>query len=96
MDNLYGIASHGETVHTPHRKPTRYLVIIDSGGSAVARLFLDTREQVAEFDAAIEEVALMTRGLAPVRSAHLPEWDHALAGHSSDERRAAEVYTLDL
>ncbi|WP_240636031.1 hypothetical protein [Caldimonas tepidiphila] len=71
-------------------------MIIDQAGSTVARLFLETREQVAEFDAGTEEIAPMTQGLRPARSAHLPEWDRALAGHSLEERRAADVYTLDI
>jgi hypothetical protein len=81
---------------TPSRKAARYLVVIEAGGSAVARLFVDTREQVAEFDASTEEVTLMTRGLAPAIGAAGPEWDAALAGHSPAERQAARVYTLDV
>jgi len=60
----------------------------------VARLFLDTREQVAEFDAATEEATQMTAGLVPTQGANGPEWDRALGGHSPSERAAAEVYTL--
>lgn len=79
----------------PLRAPARYLVIIGSGGSTVARLFLESREAIAEFDAGAEEVALMTRGLVPARGTG-PEWDHALEGHSAAERAAASVYTLDV
>lgn len=82
--------------NTAHRPPSRYLVVIDAGGFAVARLFLASREQVAEFDASTEETALMTRGLAPAKGADAPEWDEALRGHSIDERAAADVYTLDV
>ncbi len=82
--------------HTSHRKPARFLVVIDSGGYAVARLFLDTREQVAEFDAGTEEAAQMTAGLVPLKVADGPEWDRALEGHSDAERRDADVYTLDV
>ena len=81
---------------TSHRKPARYLVVIDSGGFVVARLFLETRELVAEFDAGTEEAAQMMAGLVPTRGAEGPEWDRALEGHSAAERRAAEVYTLDV
>lgn len=81
---------------TSHRPPARYLVVIDSGGFTVARLFLASREQVAEFDASTEETALMTRGLAPANDAGAPEWDEALRGHSSRERAVADVYTLDV
>ncbi len=82
--------------HTAHRPPARFLVVIDSGGFAVARLFLASREQVAEFDASTEETAQMTRGLAPAKSAGGADWDQALQGHSRSERAAADVYTLDI
>ena len=62
----------------------------------MARLFLETRELVAEFDAGTEEAAQMMAGLVPARGADGPEWDRALEGHSAAERRAAEVYTLDV
>ena len=81
---------------TPTRKATRHLVVIESGGVMIARLFTEAREQVAEFDASTEEVTVMTRGLASAARAEGPEWDHALAGHSPSERRAARVYTLDV
>lgn len=86
---------HAHT-QTSHRKPARFLVVIDSGGYVVARLFLDTREQVAEFDAGTEEAAQMTAGLVPCKGADSPEWDRALEGHSDAERRDADVYTLDV
>lgn len=72
----------------------RYLVVIDSGGYMVARLFLETREQVAEFDAAVEEVSAMTSGLVPETVALNSEWDRALLGHNAAERAGALVYTL--
>lgn len=96
MGQDYGISSHGESAHTPHREPARYLVVIDSDGSAIARLFIASREQVGEFDAGTEEVASMTSGLMPGRGAEAPEWDRALDGHSRAERAAAVVYTLAL
>ena len=79
-----------------YRKPARYLVVIDSAGSTIARLFLESRELVGEFDAGTEEVALMTKGLVPSVGALGTEWDLALEGHSGAERRNAEVYTLDV
>jgi len=93
-----GFGSEAPRAHTQrsHRKPARYLVVIGSGGYVVARLFLDTRELVAEFDAGTEEAAQMTAGLVPTKGAEGPEWDRALEGHSPGERRAAEVYTLDV
>ena len=96
MGQNYGIESPGAHHHAPLRKPARYLVIIDSGGSTLARLFGPAREQVAEFDAGTEEVAQMTQGLRPVSGALGPEWNLGLDGHSAAERGAAEVYTLDI
>ena len=91
----------GNEVRRPHgpastRKATRYLIVIESGGPAIARLFLESREQVAEFDASTEEVTVMTQGLVPAIGADGAEWDHALAGHSPAERQNARVYTLDI
>lgn len=88
--------SHGAHRNGTHRPPARYLVVIDAGGEQVARLFDARREQVAEFDASTEEVAVMLKGLAPAKVGASADWDHALASHSADERAAAEVYTLDL
>ena len=96
MSQTYGIESPGKHNHTSHRQPARYLVVIDAAGAMVARLFLYTRELVAEFDAGVEEVAVMTRGLVPAIGAMGPEWDRALEGHSSAERGAADIYTLDI
>lgn len=96
MNQGFGIEVPHEHSKIPQRRPARYLVLIDEGGSGLARLFLDNREQVAEFDAGAEEVALMTRGLVPVHGAQGAEWDRALKGHSAAERRAAAVYTLDI
>ncbi len=86
----------GKHSSQPLRRPARYLIIIDSGGVNIARLFLDTREPAGEFDAATEEVTVMTRGIAPVTGASGSEWDKALQGHNAAERAAARVYTLDL
>jgi hypothetical protein len=79
-----------------HQPPAKYLVLIDASGEMVARLFDARRVQVAEFDASSEEVAVMTAGLEPVRGASGPEWAGTLVGHSEQERRDAEVYTLDI
>ncbi len=85
--------AHGNT--TP-RSRSRYLVVIDSGGFMVARLFLESREQVAEFDASTEEVAQMIGRLKADSTAGEPQWDRALAGHSAAERAEARVYVLDI
>jgi hypothetical protein len=78
------------------RSTTRYLVLVEAGGSVAALLFTQTRQLAADFDAGSEEVAVMVRGLQPVVGAIGAEWDQALAGHSEAERAAAEVYTLDV
>lgn len=95
MDS-FGIEAHGKHPSTSHRKPARYLVLIDSGGSTVAQLFTEAREFAAEFDAGSEEVAVMTQRLKPGVGASAPEWDAALEGRSPAERAAAVVYTLDV
>lgn len=38
----------------------------------------------------------MISGLVATRGAEGAEWDRALQGHSAAERRAAEVYHLDV
>src|SRR4051794_32638812 len=96
MSQSFGRESPRAHLQTSHRPPARYLVVLDSGGFAVARLFLETRELVGEFDAATEEVGQMTAGLVPTQGALGLEWDRALEGHSAAERAAAEVYTLDV
>ncbi|HKW84034.1 MAG TPA: hypothetical protein VJN68_09800 [Burkholderiaceae bacterium] len=97
MNHGYGIESPGAHHPPPNQQqPVRYVVIIDAGGSMVARLFIASRELVAEFDAGAEEIVQMTQGLLPERSASGSEWDRALAGHSAAERASAEVYTLDV
>ena len=96
MGQGFGIESPGAHRHTLYRAPVRYLVLIDAGGSRLARLYLATHEQVAEFDAGTEEVAQMTQGIRPAVGALGPEWNPALDGHSAAERGAAEVYTLDI
>lgn len=96
MSQNYGSEAPRAHSHTQHQPPARYLVVIDANGSTIARLFLESREQVAEFDAGSEEATQMTIGLVPQQCAAAPEWDAALAGHSADERSAADVYTLAL
>ena len=96
MSHGFGIASPSAHQQTSLRKAARYLVVIDSGGFTVARLFLENREQVAEFDASTEETVSMISGLAAATGADGPEWDRALASHSTSERAAAEVYVLSV
>lgn len=78
------------------RPPVRYVVLINGGGSAIARLLLETREQVQEFEGGSPEIAQMIQGLVPSKGANGPEWDQALQAHSVLERMAADVYTLTL
>ncbi len=96
MSQTFGMEAPREHTDGPRPAPARYLVIIDSGGYMVARLFLASREQIAEFDAAVEEVMVMTKHLAPEVGALGAEWDLALQGHSSAERAGAEIFTLDI
>jgi hypothetical protein len=81
-----------ETMH----KHAKYLVVIDSAGEMLARMFDSERKLLVDFDASSSEVAVMTQGLVPQRSADDPAWRLALAGHSAFERQQAEVYTLDV
>ena len=90
------IEARGKQPTSSHRKPARYLLLIDAGGSTVAQLFTEAREFAAEFDAGSEEVAVMTQRLKPANGADGPEWDRALEGHTATERAGAVVYTLDV
>ena len=78
------------------QKPAKYLVVIDSGGEMVARMFDAARKPIVDFDASSSEVVIMTQGLVPTRDANDAAWNMALAGHSVLERAQAEVYMLDL
>ena len=79
-----------------HQPPARYLIVIDSAGEMIARMFDAKRRLMVDFDASSSEVAVMTQGLVPTHDAIDPAWDAALAGHSAAERKAAEVYLLDV
>jgi len=96
MSHGFGIEIPHSRSNVPPRPRSRYLVVIDSGGFTVARLFLESREQVAEFDAGTEEVAQMVGHLRAERTAGEPAWDRALAGHSAAERADARVYVLEI
>jgi hypothetical protein len=96
MSQGFGHELPAQHTHQVHRQITRYLILISAGEVPVARLFLGSREQAAEFDATSEEVTTMTRGLSPTRDAMGSEWDRALAGHSAEERAGATIYALEL
>ncbi|MES2952887.1 MAG: hypothetical protein V4858_30520 [Pseudomonadota bacterium] len=76
--------------------PVRFLIVIDSGGSMVARLFNADRGHVMDMDASTEDVVATIERAVSTNSATAPEWDVALAGHSAMEREQAQVYTLPL
>ena len=92
----FGIERPSAHVHRGHRAKARYLVLIEAAGPVIALLFTEARQLAADFDAGAEEVALMTRGLQAEQGATGPEWDPALAGHSAEERAAAQLFTLDV
>lgn len=95
MSMNYGIpAQQRHHEHTPEQAPARYLVLIDSGEGRLARLYLEDRREVAEFDAGAEEVSSMIRSVQPTGNAEGEEWNRALSAHSAVERREAQVYTL--
>jgi hypothetical protein len=96
MGQGFGIETPSKHHPGTLRQAARLLVVIESGGAMLARLFLASHEQIAEFDAGTEETVSMTSGLSAVRGANGPEWDRALAGHSVAERAAAEVYLLPI
>ena len=96
MNQVFGNEVPGRHVQPLHREAARYLVILSSGGDSVARLLLDSKVQVAEFDASTAETASMTAGLVATKGAAGLEWDLALVGHSAEERAEADVYRLNL
>jgi hypothetical protein len=96
MSQGFGHEMPSRHTQQEHRQVSRYLVVIASGAGPVAKLFLESREQVGEFDASTEEVAVMTRSASASTGACGAEWNKALAGHSAEERAAATVYLLDV
>lgn len=77
-----------------HSAPVKFLILIDAGDARVARLFNAERGHVMDMDASTEDVLLTIQGLAPTTTGTAPEWDAALAGHSTAERAQAQVFTL--
>ncbi len=96
MSQTYGIESARQHTNQSHRQPVRYVVIIEAGGSTVAMLFLGTHALVSEIDAGTDAATSLIAGRVPVVGALGTEWDQALAGHSSADRAAAQVFTLEL
>ncbi|MEO5733828.1 MAG: hypothetical protein ABIN96_05925 [Rubrivivax sp.] len=100
MSQTFGLEAPGDSRRGDGGQgaaPARYLILIDSASEArrLAKVLAADRSLVAEFDASAPEVQLMCRGIEPQHSAEAPQWDSALAGHASEERRAAEIYHLD-
>ncbi|MET0333908.1 MAG: hypothetical protein ABW190_06525 [Rhizobacter sp.] len=79
-----------------HKTPVKYLVIIESDGAMVAKLYDAELKHVNDIDAGSEEVAVMTKGLSAAKSGNDATWSEVLTGHGEAERRAAQVYTLDV
>lgn len=96
MSQTYGMPMPSSHHAEARNAPVRYVVIIEGNGSAVARLMLETRAQVEEFEGGSPEVGQMIQGLVPTRGASGPEWDAALRGHTPRERAEAEVYLLPI
>lgn len=96
MSIQYGIEAASRPHHGHSQEPARYLLLIDSADGRLARLYLADRREVAEFDAGAEEVSSMIDSLLPERGAEGAEWDRALAAHTAEQRRQAEVYTLSV
>lgn len=96
MSQDYGREIPPAHAQRAHRPVSRYLVVIGAGTERIARLLLDSRVQVQEFDAGAGEVADLIHGLSPTIGAGGPEWDRALSSHSAAERAAAVVYRLEL
>ncbi|MBV8501521.1 MAG: hypothetical protein JO006_07370 [Paucibacter sp.] len=94
MDQGIGNELPGRHRTSDLRPSARWLVLIESGGFMLARLFDAGRQQLAEFDASTEEAVQMAKGQPLLSDAQQPEWDQALMGHSLDERRQAQVYAL--
>ena len=58
-------------------------------------LMPDPKKNEARAASAITTVR-MTAWLVPAHGADGAEWDRALEGHSAEERRGAEIYTLEI
>ena len=77
-------------------KPVRYLVLIESGGAPIARLFDADQAHILDIDATSEEVTDMTAGHTPAHDGTENKWDKPLQGHTLQERQAAQIFTLDI
>ena len=79
-----------------HKTPVKYLVIIESDGAMIAKLYDANYKHENDIDAGSEEVAVMTKGLSPTKNGNDATWSKVLVGHGEAERCAAEIYTLDV
>lgn len=79
-----------------HQTPVKYLVLLESDGAMIAKLYDAQLRHVNDIDAGSEEVAVMTRGLVHTLNGNDSTWSRVLVGHGEAERRAAQIYTLDV
>ncbi len=79
-----------------HKTPVKYLVVIESDGAMLAKLYDERLVHVNDIDASSEEVAVMTRGLAPSHSGNQAPWVGVLVGHGEAQRLTAQVFTLSV
>ncbi|CAN5571669.1 hypothetical protein BH09PSE5_BH09PSE5_16720 [soil metagenome] len=77
-------------------KPVKYLVLIDAAGAPVARMFDADMVHILDIDATSEEVVDMTGGHVPAYNAAESQWESMLAGHTLEERKSAQIFTLDI
>lgn len=79
-----------------HKTPVKYLILIESDGAMLAKLYDAQCRHVSDIDASSEEVAVMTQGLMPRPVANDPGWARVLVGHGEPQRAAAQVFSLDV
>jgi hypothetical protein len=77
-------------------KPVKYLVLIEAAGAPVARLFDGDNAHILDIDATSEEVVDMTGGHVPEHTGADARWDSLLGGHTAQERRDAQIFTLEI
>lgn len=94
MSQEFGISVPHQRTSLPQRQAVKYLMVMDIGGTKVARLFLESLELVNEFDAAVNEVVELIAGRLASSVDKDPLWANALRGLSADEQASAMVYTL--
>jgi hypothetical protein len=94
MSQDFGMQVPSRHATASRPSPVKFLVLIDSGGGSVARLYSDAHSLLNECDASAPEITAMTTGLAPGKDAMGRAWDPALRTFGMQERLTAEVFTL--